>query len=181
MRRKAVFLDRDGVLSKTLLIKGKSFAPRKLKDFQLYSESVKCIERLKTVGFMVFVVTNQPDVGKKLISKKILNKMHDKLKKNTLIDEIFVCTHKQDEGCFCRKPNPGMILDATKKYKIDLIKSFLVGDRAIDIEAASKASCRSIFLDKKYIEKAPIKQEATFSNLTQATNYILKQDTLTNV
>ena len=65
--KKAIFLDRDGVLSKTSLVNGKSFAPRNLRDFKLYSDSTQSVKKLKSIGFMVFVVTNQPDVGKKLI------------------------------------------------------------------------------------------------------------------
>jgi len=173
--KKAVFLDRDGVLSKTILKNGKSFAPKKLKDFKLFSDSTRSVKKLKSAGFMVFVVSNQPDVGKKLISKNILNKMHTKLKKKTNVDKIYFCSHRQDQNCYCRKPNPGMIFDAAKKYNIDLKNSFMVGDRASDIEAGHRAKCRTIFLNKNYQEKAPIKQEATFKNLISATNYILNQ------
>ena len=79
--RKAVFLDRDGVLSKVFIKNGKSFAPKSLKDFKLFSGSKNSVKKLQLSGFMVIVVTNQPDVGRKLISKKVLKKMHDKLKK----------------------------------------------------------------------------------------------------
>ena len=178
--KKAIFLDRDGVLSKTLLINGKSFAPRNLKDFKLFFDAAESTKKLKSAGFMIFVVTNQPDVGRKLISKSVLEKMHNKLKKKAYIDEIYVCTHSKDKNCFCRKPNPGMIFNAAKKHQIDLKKSFLIGDRASDIEAGQKANCRTIFLDKKYREKIPTKQEATFSNLKEATDYILKQERLKN-
>ena len=104
--KKAIFLDRDGVLSKTLLINGKSFAPRNLKDFKLFFDAAESTKKLKSAGFMVFVVTNQPDVGRKLILKSVLKKMHNKLKKKAYIDEIYVCTHSKDKNCFCRKPNP---------------------------------------------------------------------------
>ena len=79
--RKAVFLDRDGVLSKAFIKNGISFAPKSLKDFKLFSGSKNFVKKLQLSGFMVIVVTNQPDVGRKLISKKVLKKMHDKLKK----------------------------------------------------------------------------------------------------
>jgi D-glycero-D-manno-heptose 1,7-bisphosphate phosphatase len=172
--KRAIFLDRDGVLSKTKVINGKSFAPRTFKNFKLFSYSASSVKKLKTAGFMVFVITNQPDVGKKLISKIVLKKMHNKLKKKTHVDKIYTCTHKQDENCYCRKPRPGMILHAAKKYQINLKNSFLIGDRATDIEAGNRVKCRTIFLDKKYREKYPTKQEATFINLNEATKYILK-------
>ena len=176
--RKAVFLDRDGVLSKAFIKNGKSFAPKSLKDFKLFSGSKNSVKKLQLSGFMVIVVTNQPDVGRKLISKKVLKKMHDKLKKKTKVDAIYTCTHSQNMNCYCRKPKPGMILEAAKKYKINLKNSFMIGDRPSDITAGQKANCRSIFLDKKYFEKNPENQEATFTNLAQAVNYILKQDKL---
>jgi|TARA_B100001175_G_scaffold313455_1_gene321083 D-glycero-D-manno-heptose 1,7-bisphosphate phosphatase len=176
--KKAVFLDRDGVLSKTHIKKGKSFAVKKLKDFKLFYGSEESVKKLKLAGFMVIVVTNQPDVGKKIISRIVLKKMHDRLKKKTKVDAIYSCTHSQDDNCFCRKPKPGMILNAAKKHNINLKKSFMVGDRSSDILAGKKAKCRSIFLDKKYFEKKPKVQEATFNNLVQATNYILKQTQL---
>ena len=78
---KAVFLDRDGVLVKSIVKKGKAHAPIKFKDFIIYKDSEKCIKKLNSLGFMTIVVTNQPDVGKKLISKDTLNKMHISLKK----------------------------------------------------------------------------------------------------
>ena len=175
---KAIFLDRDGVISKSFLIGGKSFAPRKFKDFKIFSSSAKLVKRLKLAGYMVFVVTNQPDVGKKLISKNTLKKMHNKIIKEMEVDQIYSCVHSQNAGCYCRKPKPGMILKAAKKYNIDLKRSFMVGDRASDIKAGLKAKCRSIFLDKKYKEQKPKAQEATFSNLAEATQYILKQSNL---
>jgi len=176
--RRAVFLDRDGVLSKVRVKNGKSFAAKKLKDFKLFYGSKESVKKLKLAGFMVIVVTNQPDVGNKLISRIILKKMHDKLKKITNVDAIYTCTHSQSVNCCCRKPKPGMLLTAAKKYKINLKKSFMVGDRLSDILAGKKANCRSIFLDKKYFEKKPKYQEATFNNLPQAANYILKQNKL---
>jgi len=176
--KKAVFLDRDGVLSKTHIKKGKSFAVKKLKDFKLFSGSKESVKKLKLAGFMVIVVTNQPDVGKKIIPKIVLKKMHDRLKNKTKVDAIYSCIHSQNDNCYCRKPKPGMILNAAKKHNINLKKSFMIGDRSSDILAGKKAKCRSIFLDKKYFEKKPKVQEATFNNLMQATNYILKQTQL---
>ena len=171
--KKAIFLDRDGVLSKVLIKDKKSFAPTTLKNFKLFSYSATSVKQLKLAGFKVIVVTNQPDVGKKLLSKLTLNKMHNQLKKKTNVDKIYSCIHQQNENCLCRKPKPGMILKAARKYNIDLKKSFLIGDRASDIEAGRKAKCRTIFLNKNYEEKFPTHQEATFCNLKEATSYIL--------
>ena len=112
--KKAIFLDRDGVLSKVLIKDKKSFAPTTLKNFKLFSYSATSVKQLKLAGFKVIVVTNQPDVGKKLLSKLTLNKMHNQLKKKTNVDKIYSCIHQQNENCLCRKPKPGMILKAAK-------------------------------------------------------------------
>ena len=179
--RKAVFLDRDGVINKIFIKDNLPSSPPTFELLEILPGVEESILRLKKLNFACLVVTNQPDVGRNLISKNTLEKMHNKLKKKIHIDEIYVCTHIKDQNCFCRKPNPGMILDAAKKYQIDLKKSFLIGDRASDIEAGQEANCRSIFLDKKNYEKPPNKQEATFNNLTEATDYILEQDRLEDV
>lgn len=178
--KKAIFLDRDGVLNRPKIIKKKSFAPKRYKDFKIFSYSEKSVKKLKSLGFYVFVITNQPDVGKKELSKKTLKKMHDTLIKKTKVDKIFTCTHLKDKFCNCRKPNPGLILKAAKKFSIDLNKSYVVGDRSSDILAGRKANCRTIFIDRNYAEKKPLIQEATLANLKQATEYITKQESTKN-
>ena len=107
---KAIFLDRDGVISKSFLIGGKSFAPRKFKDFKIFSSSAKLVKRLKLAGYMVFVVTNQPDVGKKLISKSTLKKMHNKIIKEMEVDQIYSCAK------FTRGQNPMCNFSLFKLY-----------------------------------------------------------------
>ena len=170
---KAVFLDRDGVLVKSLIKNKKGYAPLSLQDFKIYKHSKKCVKKLKSLGFKIFVVTNQPDIGKKLLRKKELNKMHKILKKKTNIKKIYTCTHTSEQYCACRKPKPGMLIKAAKVYNIDLKKSYMVGDRAIDITCGRRAGCKTIFINRNYIEKKPKYQNASFKNLLEATNYII--------
>ena len=169
----AVFLDRDGVLSIPSVRNNKTYAPREFKDFKLYPGVKKCISRLRKAGYKLIVVTNQPDIGNKLMKESELKKMHQKIYKDLLIDEIFVCVHKQDDQCDCRKPRPGMLYSAIKKYSIDINNSFLIGDRSSDIEAASKVKCKSIFIDREYKEKYPSTQKLTVNSLNEAVDYIL--------
>lgn len=169
----AVFLDRDGVLCRTFVRNGKSYAPRKLKDFILMPNSHQSVDNLKKAGFIVIVVTNQPDIGNGLVSLSIVESMHKKLFDKTKVDDIFVCAHSQNEGCNCRKPNPGMLLAAAKKHKIDLGKSYMIGDRASDIVAGQRAGCKSIFIDRNYAEGLPSYPEATVQSLQKAVSYIL--------
>ena len=169
----AVFLDRDGVLSRTNVINGKSYAPRTISEFKLLPGVKKSVDKLKEVGYLVIVVTNQPDIGNGLINENIVEMMHKKLSKKTNITKIYVCPHKQQENCVCRKPNPGMLLEAAFEFGIDLGKSFMVGDRASDIEAGVKAGCSAIFLNRHYSEPLPQKQICTVSSLLKAVDYIL--------
>ena len=169
----AVFLDRDGVLSRAIVVNGKSYAPRKPSEFKLLPGAKESVAKLKQAGFIVIVVTNQPDIGNGLIDQSFVEMMHKKLSKKTNITKVYVCPHKQQENCFCRKPNPGMLLEAAFEYGIDLGKSFMVGDRASDIEAGVKAGCSSIFLNRHYSAPLPQKQICTVSSLPKAVDYIL--------
>ncbi len=169
----AVFLDRDGVLSRAIVVNGKSYAPRQLSDFRLLPGAKESVSRLKQVGFMVIVVTNQPDVGNGLIDRALVEIMHEKLRKNTNVDSIYLCPHRQIEGCHCRKPKPSMLFEAAMRHVIDLPKSFLVGDRASDIEAGIRAGCATIFVNRHYTEPPPEGQICTVSSLPKAVDYIL--------
>ena len=171
-KNKAVFLDRDGVLTIPKIKNGKSYAPTKVKDFKIYKNTNKQIAKLKKLGFKTLVVTNQPDVNRGIISKKILNKMHTYLKKKIKINKVFTCPHKPEELCKCRKPSPNMILKAAVLYNINLKKSFMIGDRKIDILSGKKAGCKTIFIDKNYKEKKPTTQNFTAANLKLAVKYI---------
>tara|TARA_S200000501_G_scaffold348491_1_gene363742 strand:+ start:759 stop:1313 length:555 start_codon:yes stop_codon:yes gene_type:complete len=172
---KAVFLDRDGVLVRSIIKNKKGYAPIRLRDFKIYKYSYDCVKKLNALGFKIFVITNQPDVGKKIISKKTLNKMHEILKKKTSINKIYTCIHTPDQYCDCRKPKPGMIISAAKKYKINLKKSYMVGDRSIDIQCGKKAGCKTIFINRNYIEKKPKSQNISVKSLKEATSYIIKR------
>src|SRR5438128_1851376 len=99
--RRAVFLDRDGVLNRSEVRNGKPYAPRRQSEFRLLPGVASAVADLKTAGFIVIVVTNQPDVGHGLIGSDTLNAMHEKLRSKVDVDGIMVCAHRQDEGCSC--------------------------------------------------------------------------------
>ena len=169
---RAVFLDRDGVICRAFIRNGKSFAPRSLKDFILMPNSKCSVEILKQSGFKVIVVTNQPDIGNGLVTSEEVEAMHSKLISKTGVDDVFLCAHRQNEGCECRKPKPGMLLTASKKHGINLNQSFMVGDRASDIAAGLNAGCRSVFIDRNYQEPGPEHVEARVNSLQSAVVYI---------
>ena len=173
-KQKAIFLDRDGVIVKSNVINGKPFAPIFLKDFRLLPNSSKCIELLKRYNFMIFVISNQPDVGKGIISKNTLKKMNDILYLKTKVDFIYVCTHTDSDKCKCRKPKNGLIINAAKKYNINLNKSYLIGDRKKDIDAGISSNCKTIFIDRNYKEEKPNNYHYKVSCLQNAIFYILE-------
>ena len=172
LSERAIFLDRDGVLNKPTIFNNKPFAPKKYKDFHLYPKTKEIIDCLKIYDYKLIVVTNQKDVGMGITSKQTLNKMHEYLKNEIQIDEIFVCTCV--DNCDCYKPNPGMLLEAKKKWNLDLTNCFMIGDSWRDIGAARNAGCKSIFIDRNYDMPMPYKPNFIVNSLLQAKDLIAK-------
>ena len=126
---KAVFLDRDGVLNNIFIKDGLPFSPSKYEDLKILPGVEDSIIKLKQLDFLCIIVTNQPDVSRGKIEKKTVIKMNDYLNKELKLDDIFVCFHDDIDKCECRKPKPGLILEAAKKWNINLKKSYMIGDR----------------------------------------------------
>jgi D-glycero-D-manno-heptose 1,7-bisphosphate phosphatase len=172
--RPAVFLDRDGVLAIPEFRDGRSFAPRRVADFHLYEDIGHWLTLLKSRGFLLVVVTNQPDVGKGLIEPKTITEMHRILMRELPIDLVKMCPHTREEQCACRKPKPGLILGAARQLDIRLHASFMVGDRASDIEAGEAAGCRTVFIDLDYAaEPKPANPAYTARTMAEAAQFIL--------
>ncbi len=148
--RRAIFLDRDGVISKIILKNGQPFGPRKFEHFELLEGRKEVLEEFKSRGFLIIVITNQPDIARGLLEKSTLERMHKLIKDNLPIDDVFVCWHDDRDACSCRKPKPGMLLKAAKKWDINLRESFFIGDQWKDAEAGRNAGCKTILLDYPY-------------------------------
>ncbi|MGO8920584.1 MAG: D-glycero-alpha-D-manno-heptose-1,7-bisphosphate 7-phosphatase [Stellaceae bacterium] len=170
---RAVFLDRDGVLSIPEFRDGRSFAPRHLDDFRLYEDAAECLRRLKAAGFSLIVVTNQPDVGNGLVDREVVEEMHRRLAAALPVDAIEVCYHRQADGCDCRKPLPGMLRRAAARLGIDCTRSIMVGDRESDVAAGQAMGCRTIFIDLGYRGCRPDSANYTVGSLAEATAIIL--------
>ena len=151
MVNKAVFLDRDGVINLAKVRGGKPYAPQKAEDFVILPGVEDAINRISALGYLILVVTNQPDINNKQVDPAELNFMHDRLA-HLPIEKIYICPHSQNEGCFCRKPKPGMLFQARDEFNIDLSRSYMVGDRQSDMQASKAAGCTSIFIDRNYAE-----------------------------
>ena len=165
-KRKAVFLDRDGTIIKTKISKtNKPLAIKNLKDCKIFPSTFKILKKLKK-KYLIFIITNQPDVARKKNLKKNVIEINRYLKKKLPIKKIYTC-YCDNNKCKFRKPNIGMLQNASKKYNIDLTKSFVVGDRWKDIESGKRAKCKTIFIDKKYNEKLRSRPNYFIKNLFQ--------------
>jgi D-glycero-D-manno-heptose 1,7-bisphosphate phosphatase len=174
---RAVFLDRDGVLNRPVVRDRLPFPPANPDEFQLYPGVIEGCRQLKQAGFLLIVVTNQPDVGRGTQSRESVEAMHAALRSAIPeLDAIEVCFHagsRHGEACDCRKPKPGMIVRAAARYAIDLERSFLIGDRWRDVDCAQAAGCRAVFIDHGYREKLRAKPEFVVSTFPEAVATIL--------
>jgi D-glycero-D-manno-heptose 1,7-bisphosphate phosphatase len=170
----AVFLDRDGVIVIPEFRDRRSFAPRRLADFRLYPDAAASLQRLKQAGFLLAVVTNQPDVGNGLTPRSEVDAMHEIMTRELPVDSVKACFHRQGDHCDCRKPKPGMILQAAGELGIDLVKSFMVGDRSSDIAAGRAAGCTTVFIDLGYAEPAPDVPDYVVHSIAEAADVIIE-------
>jgi D-glycero-D-manno-heptose 1,7-bisphosphate phosphatase len=169
----AVFLDRDGVINANIVRDGKPVAPVSLDQFQLLPGVVEAAQRLKAAGYLLIVVTNQPDVANGLTPMATVEAMHAEIRRQMPVDDIRVCTHRDADQCQCRKPKPGMLLEAASNYGIDLASSFMVGDRWRDTEAGRAAGCLTIFVDCGYEQDGPNTPDMVAQSLPDAVTQIL--------
>jgi D-sedoheptulose 7-phosphate isomerase len=172
--RAAVFLDRDGVINRAVVRDGKPFPPSGVDDFELLPEVASSLAALKAHGFALYVITNQPDVSRGTQTREAIENIHQTLLSSLPIDDIFVCYHDDNDECACRKPLPGLLLEARSKHNIDLARSFVVGDRWRDIDAGHNAGCKTVLIDYGYRERAPARPpEAVVRSLREAANWII--------
>jgi D-glycero-D-manno-heptose 1,7-bisphosphate phosphatase len=148
--RRAIFFDRDGVLSVPIERDGRTFAPLALADFTVYPEAVEALRRSREAGFLSIVVTNQPDVASGKVTRTEVEKMHEFLRGMLEIDDVEVSYDASGSDAPRRKPNPGMFLDSAAKWGISLESSFMIGDRRVDMQAARSAGCTAVFVDRNY-------------------------------
>ena len=173
MASRAVFLDRDGVLNANLVRDNRPYAPRRLDEFHLLPGVAGAVQRIKAAGFLAIVVTNQPDVADGITPRATVEAMHAELRRRLPLDAIKICFHNNADRCTCRKPLPGLILDAAAERGIDLAASYMVGDRWRDIKAGQAAGCHAIFIDYGFKQDEAIAPDATVESLPEAVSYIL--------
>ena len=174
MSRRAVFLDRDGVINRALVRDGRPYPPRTLAEVEILGGVGDALDRLHKAGYLLIVVTNQPDVARGAASRADVDAINAWLARDLPIDEFRTCFHDDTDGCDCRKPLPGALLTAALEHDIDLAKSHMVGDRWRDVEAGAAAGCQTFFVDYAYAEKQPENPDHRVKSLAAAANIILE-------
>lgn len=174
---KAIFLDRDGVLNTPLVTDGRPYAPRTIDEFKLYEGITPSLLAAKEAGYLLIVVTNQPDVARGLVAKEAVLKMHQNIFDCFPVDHIETCFETESDASTCYKPKPGMLNKSADIFNINLSESYMIGDRWRDIGAGINAGCKeSIFIDRKYEEELVFEPDYKCINLQAAINYILKRE-----
>ncbi len=173
-RSPAVFLDRDGVLNRTIVRDGVTHPPDTLTEFEMLPGVPDALHRLADAGFELVVVTNQPDVARGLQKRKMVEEMNDLLRHTLPIRDVLACYHDDADQCACRKPKPGMLLEAARRFDLDPARSFLIGDRWSDVIAGQAAGCRaSILIVTPYSGRERCTPDLAAADLAAAVDWIL--------
>lgn len=174
--KRAVFLDRDGVINREIFRTGQAQAPFAVAELEVLPGVPDALDRLRRAGFLLVVVTNQPDVVRGLASRHNVEAINEHLQHTLPLDDIYVCYHDDAEGCACRKPSPGMVYAAAVKHDIALADSYLVGDRWRDVGAGRSAGCTTVLVHSDRDEPTTIEPHVRRHDLSEAAAWILEQE-----
>ena len=161
MGDKAVFIDRDGTINVNVEYLDNP------GNFQMYPGVGEGVKKLRENGFKIIVITNQSGIARGFFSEKTLEEIHQRMikelsEKGASVDAIYYCPHHPDDNCNCRKPKTGMFEKAFKDHNIDPAKSFMIGDRMMDVEAGHKMGMTTILIPER---KEMVKQEIKESDI----------------
>lgn len=171
--RPAVFLDRDGILNRAIVRGGKPYPPSTLSELELVEGAEEACARFREAGLPLIVVTNQPDIARGTTGREEIEAVNRWLLQRLPLDEFRVCPHDDADRCACRKPKPGLLVDAAADWGIDLSTSVMVGDRWRDIEAGQRAGCRTVWIDYGYDERKPDAPDLRATSLSSAADWII--------
>lgn len=174
-KRRAVFLDRDGVLNRLVVRDGRAVAPRALKEFALLPGVREAVGALRRAAWLVVVVTNQPDIARGQLDLEELWRMHDRLRQAVPVDAVYTCPHDDLDRCVCRKPRPGLLWRASRRWRINLASSFLVGDTWKDMAAGKAAGCTTVLIISPQDNSRRVVADLEASDLRAAAEMILGQ------
>jgi len=169
---KAIFLDRDGVLNHAIIKNGKPTPPATLTQLSIADDVLPALQFAKSLGYLLIGATNQPDVARGTTQRELVETINQKLMQQLPLHDIRVCYHDDQDNCACRKPSPGLLLQAAKDYDLDLQQCIMIGDRWKDIEAGKRAGCQTVWLDRGYQEQKPHAPDFTATTLMEAIEWI---------
>jgi D-glycero-D-manno-heptose 1,7-bisphosphate phosphatase len=172
-RAPAVFLDRDGVLNEAVVIDGRPHPPRSVEELRILPGVADACARLHAEGLALVCITNQPDIARGAASPAAVEAINEQLRSSLALDAVAICPHDDADRCACRKPAPGMILDAAAALGLDLEHSVVVGDRWRDVEAGRRAGCPTVFIDQGYGEPKPDSADVVAASLAEAVPAII--------
>lgn len=170
----AVFLDRDGVLNRALVRDGKPYPPRTVGELEILPGVRDACATLRQAGLRLIAVTNQPDVRRGTLKRDVADEINRTVQRDLQLDDVRICPHDDADACSCRKPAPGLLLDAARDWGVDLRASVMVGDRWRDVESGRRAGCRTVFIDHQYAERRPDSPDLTVASLPEAVSWILE-------
>jgi D-glycero-D-manno-heptose 1,7-bisphosphate phosphatase len=156
MRRRALLLDRDGVINRAIVSEGRPRPPSSANELEVMPGVTEALARSRSAGFLNIVVTNQPDVARRTQTRAAVEDMNRALMEALPIDDVFVCYHDDSDRCLCRKPLPGLLLQAAQTYDLELSVCYMIGDRWRDIDAGRAAGCRTVLIGNGYNERLPL-------------------------
>ena len=154
---------------------GRPYPPAKLDELEILPGVAEALLSLKAAGFLLVVVSNQPDVARGTVSQAAVEAINSEIAARLPLDRLVMCYHDSEDGCSCRKPRPGMLLSASSDLGLDLGRSFMVGDRWRDVEAGQHAGCRTFFIDYGYNERQPVSWDYRVKSLSEAAGIILTE------
>ena len=171
--KKGAFLDRDGVINRSILVDGVPKPPASICEVEILDGVVEAIEKLKENNFVPVVITNQPDVARGLTTRSEVDSINAFIGGKAGIEHFYTCFHDDEDQCLCRKPAPGLIILAASELALDPLNSILVGDRWRDVSAGQAVGCANYFIDYSYPERMPNEPFITVSSLIEATRIII--------
>jgi len=193
---RAVFLDRDGVINELVYYEEQGIidSPFTVEQLKLFPRAGEAIKKLTEAGYKVGIVSNQPGIAKGHLSRETFEKIGQKMKgeldlNGASVDGEYYCFHHPDAmieslraNCECRKPKPGLMLQAAKELNIDLSQSWMIGDGLTDIKAGKSAGCKTILLGRmkcelcRLMDEDDARPDAIAPNLLEAVSIILNSE-----
>jgi D-glycero-D-manno-heptose 1,7-bisphosphate phosphatase len=170
----AVFLDRDGVLNRTTVRAGVPYPPASAADVEVLAGVPEALALLAGHGLLLIGVTNQPDVARGTQTRTAIEQINQCLLAQLPLTALYTCYHDTADGCECRKPRPGLLIQAAQTYQIDIRKSFMVGDRWSDIAAGQAVGCRTFLIDVPYNQRERCAPDYSVASLLDAAQQIIQ-------